>query len=265
MFVKHTKANRSALSTLAYKNLGVNYFILMGLSISKQVYSDIYYLYHHQVDSKNLEAVLFKRYSGNLQLMVFKDACSQDVIEDFKQIIQHLAFKTLITSQNYVKALKAEGLFGTKLNGAYIHGTQSVSLSNQGLTSQEDIRPLRAEDVGTIENLYKLVFDSYTPPKIMETKLSTGRGRGFGLFHNNQLISVAQTDFEIESGAIIVGVATHPDYQHAGYGYRVMSKLCQTLMLEGKEMFLHFDSPIAGKLYDKMGFIQIDQIGHYSK
>ncbi|MBN2898583.1 MAG: GNAT family N-acetyltransferase [Clostridia bacterium] len=265
MIVRQEPFKKEELYQLACKNLGVNYFILMGLSISNAVYKDVYYLYKGQSIPENLEAVLFKRQSGNLQLMCFVDACSSEVCQDFQDLIEATAFKKMITSQQYVRALQAEHLFTTKVDGAYVHAAKKVAISKDSFTSDIHIRPLTADDVDTIEALYKSVFDSFTPPHIMRDKLASRRGRGVGLFKDHQLIAVAQSDFETECGAIIVGVATHPDYQHCGYGHAIMSALCMQLMAEGKEMILHYDSPIAGQLYAKMGFHQIDRIVHYEK
>lgn len=265
MFVKQLEINTKELLEWGYKNLGVNYFILMGLSISKEVYSEIYYIYNKSADLENLEAVLFKRQSGNLQLMTFRAACSVEVMDDFKTLIKSLPFKTLITSQHYVKSLKAESLFTSKVDGAYVYSSKEVLLSHQACKENEDLRLLSVDDVETIEHLYKMVFKSFTPAPIMRQKLASGRGRALGLFYDKQLIAVAQTDFESSTGAIIVGVATHPNFQKKGYGHKIMSALCEPLMIENKTMFLHYDSVIAGKLYKKMGFKAIDQIGHYYK
>lgn len=265
MLVKQLEINKKELIELAYKNLGVNYFILMGLSIAKEVYSEIYYIYMKSPDLDHLEAVLFKRQSGNLQLMTFRASCSPEVIQDFKGLIKKVSFNTLITSQHYVKSLKAESLFTSKVDGAYVYATKEVMLSHQALQEKERLRLLNTDDVDAIENLYKMVFKSFTPAPIMRKKLAAGRGRALGLFSDQQLIAVAQTDFENPKGAIIVGVATHPDYQQKGYGHKIMSALCEPLMLENKTMYLHYDSLIAGKLYKKMGFKAIDQIGHYYK
>lgn len=61
--------NKDLLLKYAYENLGCNYFILLGLSISKMVYDKVYYLYKDHEAETNLEAILLKRKSGNLQLI----------------------------------------------------------------------------------------------------------------------------------------------------------------------------------------------------
>lgn len=264
--IKHTQSiDKDYLTDLAYKNMGANYFILLGLSISEMVYSDIYYFYREIDCDEHLEVVLLKRRSGNLQLICLPSFCSSTVIKDFHDVINNLSFKTLITSKMYGEALKLNGYLNVKEKGALISEAYKINTIHDDLLKEHTIRLLHPEDVEAVEELYKLVFDSFTPPEVMRKKLYDGRGRGVGLFVDGKMIATAQTDFETDDEAIIVGVATHPDYQHQGYGQVIMSALCQPLVHEGKKLILHYNSPIAGKLYEKMGFHNIDQIYHYQK
>lgn len=262
--IKHVESvDKTFLLQIANEHLGINYFILLGLSISKMIYKEIYYF--HNSHTNALEAVLLKRNSGNLQLMCRCEKCSQEVCRDFQSLIQELDFRELIASYNTMAAIAAEILFTTHKPGALISLAHNIRLSTENLPVGGQLRPLKAGDVNLIEALYKEVFQSFTPAEVIRKKLEMGRGRGLGLFLNNTLIAVAQTDFETMDKAIIVGVATHPSHQHQGYGHLIMSALCQPLIDEGKELILHYNNDIAGKLYKKMGFKQTDQIGHYSK
>jgi len=265
MIKRHTDINKEYLLKIAYEQLGINYFILLGLSISKSVYKDVYYIYNGSEHESTLEAIVLMRHSGNLQLMCLVKECSNETIKDFKSLIGTLPFKELIATKGNIKQLKSESIFSKCRDGALISATDHVIVSKKQLTQEHHLRPLHPEDVPAIEVLYKLVFPSFTPPAVIREKLESQRGRGVGLFINNQLVSVAQTDFETSDAAIIVGVATHPDYQHKGYGHVIMSVLSHSLIDEGKRLILHYNDPIAGRLYDKMGFITIDQIGHYTK
>lgn len=263
MIVHEKEVNKKELLTLAYEQLGKNYFILLGLSISKMIYSDLYYLYHENGTGKELEALVLKRRSCNLQLICCKDTCSPDVIKDFHQVIQQLDYKKLITSRQNIEALQGKTLFDHVQEGAFISETSHPILLDKSLPVDFNLRDLNSNDMNAIVTLYKMVFESFTPPKVIQNKLNTGRGRAVGLFHNDKLVAVAQTDFETKNAAIIVGVATHPDYQQQGFGHFIMSALCRPLMAEGKKMILHYDSPVAGRLYDKIGFVKVDRVCHY--
>jgi predicted GNAT family acetyltransferase len=76
------------------------------------------------------------------------------------------------------------------------------------------------------------------------------------------MVSVAQTDFENSDFALIVGVATDPKHQGKGYGRSLMESLCKALADEGKTLYLQYDSPVAGSLYESMGFETVEQIMH---
>ncbi len=265
MIKRHTDINKEFLLKIAYEQLGINYFILLGLSISKSVYKDVYYIYNGSEQASNLEVIVLMRHSGNLQLMSLTETCGDETIEAFKTLIGTLTFKELIATKENIKQLKSESIFSSCRDGALISATDDIIFSKKQLTQEHHLRSLHPEDVPAIEALYKMVFPAFTPPAVIREKLESKRGRGIGLFIDNQLVAVAQTDFETSGAAIIVGVATHPDYQHKGYGHVIMSVLCQPLIDEGKRLILHYKDPIAGRLYDKMGFITIDQIGHYTK
>lgn len=265
MYKRYEALNTDALTQIAYEDLGRNYFILLGLSLSKLVYDEVYYFYHRGENDNELEAILLKRRSGNLQLMTRKERCSTDVITDFQSVINSLVFKKLITSRRNIESLNALSLFSSIDEGALISATDQIHYSKKQLSGHYHIKNLHCGDVDAVEALYKQVFKSFTPAEVIKEKLLTGRGRGLALFNDDELIAVAQTDFESEEGAIVVGVASHPDYQQQGFGHVIMSALCHSLIEENKRIYLHYDSPIAGKLYDKMGFIKIDQILHCTK
>lgn len=265
MFKRETTIDKEGLLGYAYEDLGVNYFILLGLSISKMVYEEVYYFYTEKDTDQSPQVILLKRRSGNLQLMCRRETCDKDVIDDIRHVLSTLTFKELITSQQHVKTLGIEDLFNHKEDGALIACAKKINPMSSMKTKDFNIKNIGPDDVDAIEILYKKVFDSFTPPQIMVDKLKDKRGRGVAIYENEDLVAVAQTDFETSDGAIIVGVATDPDRQHKGYGYGVMSALCKPLISEGKALYLHYNNPIAGKLYEKMGFVIVDQIGHYRK
>jgi predicted GNAT family acetyltransferase len=265
MFKIERTIDKKRLLGYAYEDLGVNYFILLGLSISKMVYEEVYYFYDEEDRNQSPQVILLKRRSGNLQLMCRGETCDKDVIDDIKHVLTGLTFKELITSQQHVKKLGIEDLFTHKEDGALIAYAKKIKPMSPTKTKDFNIKNIGPDDVDAIEILYKKVFESFTPPKIMVDKLKDKRGRGVAIYENKDLVAVAQTDFETNDRAIIVGVATDPDHQHKGYGYGAMSALCKPLIAEGKALYLHYDNPIAGKLYKKMGFVIVSQIGHYKK
>ena len=99
----------------------------------------------------------------------------------------------------------------------------------------------------------------------MEEKLKSKRGRGICIEEDVEILSVGQTDFEIEDAAIIVGMATRKKHRHKGMASQCLQKLCKDLLEEGKDLYLQYDNFQAGKIYERQGFEIIDQVVHLSK
>jgi hypothetical protein len=97
-------------------------------------------------------------------------------------------------------------------------------------------------------------------PDQFEKKLKTNSGRAYYIEDGEgDIISVAQTTAENSFSAMVVGVATRPDYRRKGLVSKCMSKLCKDYLDEGKTLCLFYDNPEAGKVYKKIGFKEIEK------
>ncbi|MGL4337585.1 MAG: GNAT family N-acetyltransferase [Turicibacter sp.] len=76
-----------------------------------------------------------------------------------------------------------------------------------------------------------------------------------------EVVCNVQTTAENSKSAMVVSVATHPDYRGRGYMSQALSKLCHDLLSEGKTLCLFYDNPKAGRVYHKLGF---ESIGKWS-
>ncbi|WP_425447405.1 GNAT family N-acetyltransferase [Dethiothermospora halolimnae] len=234
-----------------------NYFIRLGLEGDKDVYKRII----GEVDeSNNLKALLFKRKSGNLQ---FYGETGYNV-EGFSKHISHMEFKSLISPSSYCDNFLNRGLFASYKEGAFIG-----KLSKENKIDREDniecIKKLTVDDLDNIVKLYKKVFNGFTSKEIMKEKLKTKRGRGYCIYHNKELISVAQSEFEDNDSAVVVGVATDPKFQKKGLASKCLKILSNELQNEDKDIYLQYDNKDAGKIYEKLGFIVVDRVRHYFK
>ncbi len=75
----------------------------------------------------------------------------------------------------------------------------------------------------------------------------------------NKPIATASTAAENTYSAMIVGVATDPDYRNKGYASACVYKLTKKLIDEGRTACLFYDNPKAGNIYKKLGFVDIDK------
>lgn len=129
------------------------------------------------------------------------------------------------------------------------------------------IRKLSKQDAPGVVGLYQQI-EEFAPPYLNHTKeklaeisnnLAQG-GVGFGLFEENKLICSAYTSATTTSGAMVVGVATLPEYRNRGYASALVSQLCSHCFDSGLEFLcLFFDNPKAGAIYKKLGFEALDR------
>lgn len=233
-----------------------NYFILLGLSGNKAVYDKVFGEY----EDGELKAALFIRKSGLLQFFTLDEFD----LDGFIEIINSMKNNRMIGPKLYCDKFFNSGTFSIVLEGAYIAKLdKSCKLDYNG--ELNIIRSINSEDLDEIVDLYKNVFDSFSPKNVMEQKLLTNRGRGVCIEINKKIISIAQSDFETDGSALIVGVATEKKYRKQGLATLCTKYLSCLLQNEGKDVYLQYDNLQAGKIYERLGYKVIDRVIHYSK
>lgn len=238
------------------KDIGRNYFILLGLTGDNDVYDKVY----GEFQDEKLKAALFRRKTGTLQFFASGDFN----VKAFVDLISTLEYNTLIAPKSYCNCFLDRGIFSTFHDGAYISRLCKESKLH-GVESDYNIYPIEVEDLDQVVNLYKKVFTSFSSKQVMKNKIIKNRGRGVCIKNCEEIISVAQTDFETLDAAIIVGVATEPKYQNQGLATISLKVLTNQLLKENKDIYLQYDNLKAGKIYERLGFERIDQIMHYKK
>lgn len=130
-------------------------------------------------------------------------------------------------------------------------------------------RRLTAEDVPSIVELLLQIEEFYTMKDKTEEEnysdvlesISHG-GRMYGMFEHGKLAAVAGTTAENSVSAMVVSVATLPQYRGRGYATRLVSKLCKECLDGGMQFLcLFYHNPEAGAIYRKLGF---KEIGEYA-
>lgn len=131
-----------------------------------------------------------------------------------------------------------------------------------------EIRPVKAEECSEIVELY-LEIDEFPfahdhPEDALKT-LQADFANGeltMGVFENGGLAAVARTSGTNTCSAMVVGVATRPDFRKKGYATAVVEALCRRSFAEGKQFLcLFYDNPKAGRIYHRIGF---EKIGLYA-
>ncbi len=267
-----------------YKDPARNYFIILGILDKKPVFKSLYVQYKDD----NLTSVLFQRNSGSLQF--YAESEDFDAAE-IKRLISTMDYTSLISPYSYSHLIYNKTLFSEFERRAYICRLKTEDLSRKCLNVIKDnyldinnsinildinnslnigekdfvLKPLDISMLDSLDELYKEVFSTYASKSIMKSRLSDKRGRGYVLYHNGRLISAVQSEFENPNLAVIVGVATSKAYQKRGLAGFLLELICSELLSEGKELYLQFDNSDAGRIYYKLGFKEVDRVGHYLK
>lgn len=238
------------------RDIARNYFLLLGLSSTGSIYNKIY----GEFRGDKLVAVIFLRKSGVLQFYGPDDFD----LEGFINLIKTLEYNSLIGPRSYCDIFLNKGIFTRFEEGAFLSRLDKDS-KIQLKENIYNIRNITVDDLDNIVKLYKQVFESFAPKEVMEKKLVDRRGRGVCIEMDGEIVSVAQSDFETENTAVIVGVATDKNYQGKGLASSCLEYLCNTLQNERKDLYLQYHNLDAEKIYEKLGFKKIDRVIHYFK
>lgn len=100
-------------------------------------------------------------------------------------------------------------------------------------------------------------FESTLTVERKHRELKDGTSRSFFILEDGKMVSTASTAAENSMSAMVVAVATLENYKKKGNATKCMLKLCNELLLEGKDLCLFYDNPEAGAIYKKIGFKDI--------
>lgn len=206
--------------------------------------------------SNNIEAVLL-RYRVNF-IPYFKDLSFD--ITPFVEIIN------TYEGQRFVSAKKSiADLFDVKMKTNSKKEMYFCALhSNEKLEKEFtfDIRKAGLSDCNKIGKFLDEVpeFGSeYDREDALKNKINNQAGRIF--FTQNEqgeILSTAITDAENKHSAMVMGVATKKEFRNQGRTSQCVSMLCNELLSEEKSLCLFYDNPDAGKIYKRLGFVDLD-------
>lgn len=200
---------------------------------------------------------LLLKYYNNYIITSNKDWYDAERVASFlqQQDVQCLSAKETLLKQilPYYPTMQIQGTYLCSLKREMF---RNLSIKNEQIVK---LGPNHAQD---IVELYKQIKEFAKPyieheaEKLEQTRKNFSKGcSGFGLFENGKLICTAYTTATTASGAMIVGVATHPSYRNRGYASLVMSHLCQQCFEHGLSFLcLFYDNPSAGAIYHRLGF-----------
>jgi predicted GNAT family acetyltransferase len=124
-----------------------------------------------------------------------------------------------------------------------------------------EVKRAGLQDIGRIGELYRQIpeFVDVGTEKDRETNMKKGVSRTYYIERNGKMVSIASTAAENSLSAMVVGVATLDGYKRQGLASKCIGKLCLDVLAEGKELCLFYDNPEAGRIYQRIGFKEIDR------
>lgn len=130
------------------------------------------------------------------------------------------------------------------------------NINNIDLTNVQKAIP---DDAGALVELINSIpeFESTLKVERKHRELKDGTSRSFFITEEGKIVSSASTAAENSMSAMVVAVATLENYKKKGYATKCMLKLCNELLLEGKDLCLFYDNPAAGAIYKRIGFEDI--------
>lgn len=115
-------------------------------------------------------------------------------------------------------------------------------------------------DIGRIITLHSQIPEfSEAPrnPMSMKRAMEKGVARTFFIEEDNQLVASASTTAENSYAGMVVGVCTLEAYKRRGYATKCLTRLTREVLQEGKALCLFYDNPEAGKIYKRLGYVDI--------
>ena len=202
----------------------------------------------------NIHGVLFKYYSSFIPY-----SYNELILEKFIPLI-NLGAKVVSGKKEIIDVIKkylSPDRIKEEKNDVYAH----LKCLNSLNVVNYEIKKAEETDVERLINLRKQIeeFKNISVnKKLIKQKINSGSGRIYYIENElGEMISSASTSSENKLMAMIVGVATLPEYRNRGFATSCVYRLCRDLLAEGKNPCLFYDNPEAGKIYNKIGFTEI--------
>lgn len=246
-----TPCEAGALYDLAREDIARNYFICYTID-NGQAYENAW-----QIDQN---VGVFLRKTGLVQIAIRPGIKVETYSAPLRELMAKVQWKQAIVPESVMRVLVDLDQSMPVAKAAIISACRPMDfIASKRIVPALKFEKLTEAHLDRVVQIYEGVFKSFAKKDYMTRKIEANRGRGVVAIQDGEMVAVAQTDYESREAALVVGVATQLHHQGRGYGRAVMVQLCTQLVSEGKTLYLQYDSPTAGKLYDSLGFKQIEQ------
>lgn len=180
-------------------------------------------------------------------------------VRDFAEIIMAYPEKVFLSGKSELVE-KFENIEGLALGKKQV--TYFAECTTDAYLEETKYKIMKANttDVDRIIDLRSGIEEFHPNPNAREIflqSLETGTGRTYYMEDEGLMVASASTAAENSMSAMIVGVCTHKDFRRKGLATAVMQKLFKDVMNDGKQLCLFYDNPEAGRIYKRLGFVDI--------
>ncbi len=219
-----------------------------------------------EFSNDELKAVLLK-YKGNC---VYYSPIKRS-IEPFKVILDSIEFNIMNGKKDIVDVF--EGYFEDwKIKDMYFASMTSFTKEEVDVSEVKLIKTYEdfIDEFNLLEGIDEFsagqgeTIEEYSEHQQKITE--QGARTSYYFKKDNKMVSVATVVAENSVNGMVVGVATDKSYRKQGLASVVMNKLCDDyLNVKKKSICLFFDNPKAGKIYHRLGFVDIGFYRMYEK
>lgn len=130
-----------------------------------------------------------------------------------------------------------------------IEGCQMVLDNLVDIDFTENIIPLSEEHVNDIYKLIWLVMPGYYQKRTFDM------GKYFGIFKDNQLVSITGQRMQTNDFIEVSAVVTHPNYTRRGFAKQLTAHVTKDILNDNKHPILHTTKGNSAiPLYEKLGY-----------
>ncbi|MFM9281877.1 GNAT family N-acetyltransferase [Paenibacillus jiagnxiensis] len=259
MIRKLTEADRESVMQLAGREPSLNLFIIGDVE-NFGFERDFQELWgEFDAADGRLKAILL-RYDGSYLPYAEGDFD----VQGFAELVLSGKKKEMMSGSSYIVDRFAREISFAKEKR--LNFAELTTLQESGETvanSHFEVRQAGVEDVEAVcsllDQIQEFVSSGESMRSGMQRKLQSRTGRSYFVEKDGEVIAVASSTAENSLSAMIVGVATHPEYRGQGLASHLVRRLCADLLAEGRSVCLFYDNPVAGAIYKRLGFKDIGQ------
>jgi uncharacterized protein len=255
MIRKLTEKDREAVFELIQEKPAENLFIIGDLE-AFGFEEDFQEIWGDFTGNGNLRAVLL-RYNINF----IPYAAGDFDVEGFAEIINHHPKVTQLSGLEELTAALIPHLSRKPMSHRSFY---YAKCENDAMLPKDiDLTQVQKATIKDIPRIIKLREQipefSGTPHNLdsMKRSMEKGIARSFFVEEDGQVVSGASTTAENTFAGMVVAVCTLKAYKKKGYATKCLTKLSQELLQEDKALCLFYDNPEAGKIYKRLGFVDI--------